>query len=336
MTRNSLTNLLLTVMCIVCVWGNTGKGAGSIPDAGKGEPAPGQSCSREVADRYYTLTARIRLVVLWISRPGVGEARITWSESADGTRGLALLIGSDPARAPMKINRWGYIDERVSASRAELVGVMTEAEEQSMEQARANLGSSNASHSFKAIRSQIQDGMAQSSVSYLKLAEDFTYRDVDSLLQRIPPDGARVRRMSLPTGAEPGFLFAVRSLVRDSVDAYRRLGSSGMAQHALRRYAFSGSLFELRRQSTREVREIVINGPIFRHLLESSFEARNLSTGRLSDFSITYGIQDPIDGVPVRIVYRPRWWFEAEMLLDGDAAAAQAAQGGVPWKSGIQ
>jgi hypothetical protein len=333
-TRNSLINLLLAIMCILSIWGTAELGAGSIQAAGQSLPSQCQPCSREVADRYYTLTARVRLLFLWISRTGIGEGRIAWSESDDGTRGLALLIGSDPARAPMKINRWGYIVERVSGSCAELVGVMTETEEQSIEQARANLGRSNATHSFKAIRSQIQDGMAQSSVSYMKLDEDFTYREVDTLLRRVSQEGARIRRLSLPEGAEPGFLFAVRSLVHESVGDYRRSGASGVVQHALRRYSFFGSLFELRRQSTRVVREIVINGFTFRQLLESAFETRNLSNGRLSNFSITYGIQDPITEIPVRIVYRPRWWFEAEMLLDGNAAVSQAARGGAPWKSG--
>lgn len=68
--------------------------------------------------------------------------------------------------------------------------------------------------------------------------------------------------------------------------------------------------------------------------LKSHFETRNYSNGQLSHFSITYGIQDPINGIPARIVCRPRWWFEAEMLLDGDAAASQVAKGGESWKSG--
>lgn len=334
MTRNGLTNLLLAIMCTLSVWGAAGQSSESITAADESWVGTSQSCSREVAARYYTLTARVRLLILWYSRPGVGAGRITWSESDDGTRGLALLIGSDPARAPMKINRWGYIDERVSRSRAELVGIMTEAEERSIDQARANLAGFDAMHSFKAIRARIQDGVVQSSVSYMKLAEDFTYREVDTLLQRVPLEGARVRRLGLPEGTEPGFLFAVRSLVDESIEAYRRSGASGVAQNALRRYSFSGSLFELRRQSTREVQEIAINGRTFRRLLESVFETRNHSNGQRSNFSITYGVRDPIDGIPVRIVYRPRWWFEAEMLLDDNAAASQAARGGTPWNSG--
>ena len=333
MTRNSLTNLLLAIMCSLSVWGAAGPGAWPVPAAGEGLPGPRQSCSREAGDRYYTLTARVRLLLLWISRPGVGAGRITWSRDG-GSSELALLIGSDPARAPMKINRWGYIVERVSESCAELVGIMTEAEEHSLEQARVNLGRSGTAHSFRAIRSRIRKGMAQSSVIYLKVTEDFTYHEVDMLLQRIPQEGARVRSLSLPAGAEPGFLFAVRNLIDESVGAYRRSGASGVTQHALRHYAFSGSLFELRRYSIREVPEIIDQR------LQVPAAARNRVRDAQSfqraatHFVITYGTQDPIDGIPVRIVYRPRWWFEAELLLDGDAAASQAARGGTPWKSG--
>lgn len=232
------------------------------------------------------------------------------------------------------------IQERINASlrdkfgsRAELVGVMTETEEQSIEQARANVDTPNAVHSFKAIRGWVQDGTAQSNVSYMKLAENFTYRDADVLMQRIPEGAGRIRRLCLPQGVEPGFLFAVGSLVGESVDTYRRSGISSVAKDALRRYVFSGSIFELRRRVTREVRELAINDCAFRELLESSFEARNLSNGQLSHFTITYGIHDPIDGIPVRIVYRPRWWFEAEMLLDGDDAVSRDAREESLWKS---
>ncbi len=336
MSRNSLVNVALAVMSLLSLCGNAEPISGSIPATDEDLSGPCLLSSREIDDRHYTLTARVRLLFVWISRAGVGAGRIAWSEGDNGTRGLALLIGSDPARAPMKVNRWGYVVERVSGSRAELVGVMTESEEQSIAQARASVSSSNSTHSFKSIRSRIQDGTAHSSVNYMRLPEDFTYREVETLLQRIPNEGGRIRHLAMPEGAEPGFLFAVRSLVDEGVGEYRRSGASGIPRNALRRYVFAGSAFEIRRQSTHVVRELMINGSKFRQLLESAFEARNLSNGQLSHFSITYGTQEPAAGIPVRIVYRPRWWFEAEMLLECDSAASHAVQGGAPWKSGTR
>jgi len=334
MSKNSLINLLMAIMIVLSILIGTGHSARSTLTSHECLTGLQRHSSSGVDERIYTLTARIRLLALWISRTGVGAGKIAWGEDSAGTQELALLIGSDPARAPMKINRWGYIDERVVGSCAEIVGVMTEAEEQSIQQARTNVSASNARHSFKAIRARIADGTAHSSVSYMKLDEDFTYRDVDALLQQVPKDGGRVRILSLPEGAAPGFLFAVRSLVDESVRAYIKSHILGEAQSAVRRYVFSGSAYELRRKSIRMVRELTVNGRMFRQLLESELEIRNLTTGHKSEFRITYGVQDPIAGIPVRIVYRPRWWFEAEMLLDSDAATPQAAQGGTPWKSG--
>ena len=336
MTRNSLITAALAITSILSLCGSAEPIPGSIPAPDDGFPGPCQLSSRETDARHYSLTARVRLVFVWISRAGVGAGRIAWSEGENGTRGLALLIGSDPARAPMKINRWGYIVERASGSRAELVGVMTEAEEQSIAQARASVSRSNATHSFKSIRSLIEERTAYSSVHYMRLPEDFTYREVEALLQRVPKEGGRVRHLFMPDGAEPGFLFAVRSLVDESVDAFRSAGAPGIAPAALRRYEFAGAAFEMRRQSTRIVRELTINGKEFRQLLESEFEARNLSNGQLSHFSITYGTQEPATGIPVRIVYRPRWWFEAEMQLESDSSASHAVNRGASWESGTR
>jgi hypothetical protein len=334
MSKNSLINLLMATTIMLSILVGTGHGAGPVPTPDKYVARTHELNSIRTDERFYTLTARVRLLALWISRAGVGAGRIAWSEDGNGTQELALLIGSDPARAPMKINRWGYIDERVTGSCAELVGVMTESEEQSIQQARTSVSASNAKHSFKAIRARILDGTAHSSVSYMKLDEDFTYRDVHTLLQQVPQDDARVRSLSLPEGAEPGFLFAVRSLVDESIHAYLKSRNLSEVQRVSRRYVFSGTAYELRRISIRLVNELEVNNRTFRQLLESQFETRNLTTGHKSEFSITYGIQDPIAGIPVRIVYRPRWWFEAEMLLESDAAAPQAAQGGAPWRPG--
>ena len=53
----------------------------------------------------------------------------------------------------------------------------------------------------------------------------------------------------------------------------------------------------------------------YRDVIESEFETRNLTSGETSRFSITFGAHSPIAETPIRIVYRPRWWFEAELLL---------------------
>src|SRR5215216_1108953 len=60
-----------------------------------------------VAQHYYRMLAKVRPLLFWISRDNVGGARIGWLADERGSKGFELLIGSDPARAPRKINRWG-------------------------------------------------------------------------------------------------------------------------------------------------------------------------------------------------------------------------------------
>ena len=69
-----------------------------------------------VAEHYYRMLAKVRPLLFWISRDNVGGARIGWLGDQSGSKGFELLIGSDPARAPRKINRWGYIAEELRGS----------------------------------------------------------------------------------------------------------------------------------------------------------------------------------------------------------------------------
>src|SRR6059036_364884 len=101
--------------------------------------APSSSVHSGAERHHYTIAARVRpLVVFWISRTGVGDAVVT-RRRAPGEAHYSLLIGSDPNRAPLHINRWGYIEEEIHGAEARLLGLMTESDEESIEQAEANV-----------------------------------------------------------------------------------------------------------------------------------------------------------------------------------------------------
>jgi hypothetical protein len=51
-----------------------------------------------VAEHRYRMLAKVRTLLVWISRDNVGDARITRRNDGAGSIGLELLIGSDPAR----------------------------------------------------------------------------------------------------------------------------------------------------------------------------------------------------------------------------------------------
>jgi hypothetical protein len=287
----------------------------------QGDEAPGRPPADSTnlsIEGHYSMTARIRPLLFWISRKDVGGARISWTESTTGVTEIEMLIGSDPERAPRRINRWGYVAERLSDGSYELIGLMTESDEESMAEAEERISQPGASHAFKAIRGRLCEGRAESTVIHLLLTENFTFRDFAKLLELLPPAGPVTRSGNVPEGTAPGFLFALKELLRNHVASYRDTGM--LDQKTCRRvFVYNATLYELTRRSSKLLPSAEINGRQHRRLIASSFQTRNLATGGTAKFGITYGTEGGMAEMPVRIVYRPRWWFEVELALEGGA-----------------
>jgi hypothetical protein len=273
---------------------------------------------------HYTLAARVRPLLFWISRENVGGARIAWTEGADGSRIAELLIGSDPVRAPMRINRWGYISERVAGPTAEMLGVMTTSDEESIAQAKAGLARQRDAHAFKAIRGSVKDGIASSTVIHLILADDLTYEESEKLLRQLPRTGAMTRQKNVTADVEPGFLLAVKALLHEIVDSHNRSGRvNGRSFHRI--FVYNSCLYELNQEESHFHPETLAGGRVYKATIESRFKTRNTATGETSGFVITCGTRAPFAETPIRIVYRPRWWFETELLLQDSAGVATVA-----------
>lgn len=279
-------------------------------------PSTVRSSTGSAVEWNYELTARIRLLLPWLNFRNVGGGRITCTEEPNGFNVLELLIGSDPTRAPRRINRWGYISERIKESSYELTGVMTESDEQSIAQAKKNIGNRETVYTFKAIRGRVNNGDACSAVIRMPLRYDFTYRDVEALTELIPQAVAPTRRMSVPEVAKLGFLFALKSLIDESVESYRRSGRVDSEEPAQCLYVFNSTLYELTRLPARFREEVKLGSVKYQSLIESRFRVRNTASGGTTEFKIAYGTAEPILGTPVHIVYRPKWWFEAQLDLN--------------------
>ena len=81
---------------------------GQSADAHASAPFSAMEVSRE---RRYQVDARVRPFLFWVRESNIGDGRLTWRRGRDGTLGYELLVGSDPARTPRHINRWGYLRE---------------------------------------------------------------------------------------------------------------------------------------------------------------------------------------------------------------------------------
>jgi hypothetical protein len=270
-----------------------------------------------VAEHHYRVLARVRPLLVWISRDDVGDARITRRNDGAGSMGLELLIGSDPARAPRRINRWGYLAEQVVGGQATVLGVMKQSNERSIEEAESRITAESGSgtHLFKAIRSTTADGRTSAGVTTLRMQHDVTYRDVESLLAMVPTSGnPPTRTVVLPAGTRPGFLIAVAELIHQSIE--RRTASTTEPRPPGVRYVYNGLVHRLELRSLESMATSRIGGRTFNDIVRGRFETVNEATGDRTTFEITYGASGALAEVPIHVAYQPRWWFRVELFLD--------------------
>jgi len=292
---------------------------------GVGIPVPSHDCGDRSAARewQYDVAARIRPLVFWTGWKEVGEGRIRRSES-DSARYLELLIGTDPERAPLGINRWGYIVETGCGPTAQILGIMTASDEETIEEATVHVSQgSSARQIYKAIRGSLTGDQAVVEILRLAVAEKLTFRDIDALMMRLPPPGT-ARRAAVPSGAHGGLLTAVATLVRQSQTEYRQSGKlSPLPPQA---FVFAGKMYDLTLRSAKSDSKPTVSSQTHPPTIKGEFEVRNRATGRLARFRLEYAADEVLGRAPLRVVYQPRWWLQIELRLR-DAVPMRAAGG---------
>lgn len=254
-------------------------------------------------EQQYSVTGRVRLLLIWTGRREVGQARFARSESSDGSRRLTLLVGTDPDRAPMRLNRWGYIAETTCNAETVVTGVMTESKEQSVDEAKARGDDRERRLPLRTIRSHVSATEAATETSTIIPTRTVTYRDLDDVLT-MEPSTKTGRSIAVPSQAESGFLRAVTSLMQESASMYRRSSKPPARLHRL--YVYGGTLYDMTLHRSRETDNA--------DELESDFQVKNRTTGATTEFQIFYATSAKHPGGARRIVYRPRWWLELELV----------------------
>ncbi len=278
--------------------------------------------------RYYTMNARVRPLLLWINRQDIGGARIAWTPTTGTDVGIEMLVGSDPDRAPWALNRWGFLAEQREGDTTRLTGVMTETDEQLIDGARSAgpLPSmpSAGGMAFHAVQSTIVAGHATTSFSRVVLDGNPTYRQYTTLLDRLSSAGNGARRVATTSAAEPGFLIAIKRLVHESVDAWQAARASAPRAGLRRTYLYMGKVYDLTLRRATLVDHPVVNGRAYGPAIDGEFRTCNLQTGTVTDFRMMFGLTGAESETPLRIVYRPRWWMELELLLEDTTASKMA------------
>src|SRR5262245_40940199 len=173
-----------TIVALIALAFSARATIGQAPPADS--PFPSLASIPIVSDHQYRASGAVRpLVLFWISRANVGGARITRRRADDGTIGLEMLTGSDPARAPFGVNRWGYIREIVRGNSAELVAVKTQTEEESLEEAKTNATNQSASRFLVFIRERVTAREATAWHAIADVGREASFHDLDFALDRM-------------------------------------------------------------------------------------------------------------------------------------------------------
>jgi hypothetical protein len=263
------------------------------------------------------MAGRVRPLLFWIGRDEVGLARVVWRGGAAGLRGYDLLVGTDPGKAPRRINRWGFIAERAAGPDGAVLAVMSKSDENSLGEAQASVAGGAGGVEFKAMRAVSRDGNLSWQVDRVQAPGELTIHDVTRLIDRVRAQTAAgsPRSRRVPDGTRPGFLVSVAELVDAAVAA--RAGSSSLDTlgAAVVPYVFGQQSYRLRMASVKPVSLDVPGrgGPV--PGCASVFEILNVASGERTRFDMSFGTAGDLAGVPTWIAWQPRWWLKVELAL---------------------
>lgn len=275
-----------------------------------------------VKDRRYVMSGAVRPLLFWMSRDDIGLGRIVWRRSEDGARGYEFLVGTDPARAPRGINRWGFVSEETLGSSGAVLALMTGSHDTSYQDEADSAAQGDSGAEFRTIRSTLQNGETEWQLAHVRTRKKLNVHHVENavgvLLENaagvVRPGGSEraARRRPVAPGVRPGFLVAVADLVDATIAAAKTGAARAKAIEGVP-YVFGERTYELR---VRDVeRAVVTFGGREMPVLKTSFQTREIQTGGRTRFDMTIGTSGDAVGVPLSIEWQPRWWLKVRLRL---------------------
>jgi hypothetical protein len=266
---------------------------------------------RRNAEHRYRIVGKVRLLFVWASAEDVGGARMTWRRG-EQNQSVALLIGSEPRRAPRGVNEWGYIREEVSADSTKVFGIRTVSDGDSPEDAEARRRARARVVELGVLCASVSRVDAASRTATVSVSGDATYRDLDRVLDVVERHAAwNGRRTPRPANVAPGFLTALDLMMRISA---RQSGDAPVCPRLS--YVYKDAVYDLIPRCVERIAALRTESGVYENLLRTDVAVKNRATGSVSSFSITYGTEGPLAGVPVAAKYQPNWWFKVELELD--------------------
>ena len=298
----------------------------------------------------YVMTCKLRLLFFWVGSDDVGGGyiRIGKSVAAPPQQMIQILFGSDPAKAPHAINRWGAGTEILHNSDSggppvsAFFGFMKSSKGQSVSAMQQEISKekSHGNHLFEGIISRVDGNRALSTTVPYASSQDFDlhhYAEAEkATLQQLGSSGDRkVRRLEgAPEMQCPrvgGFLSTMLQLVDDAVAGHPVPASLCYVYNARH---YTATLLGVQPVPQRTVHVARRGGasldPTYRKLQEAHFEVVGKETESKSSFGILIGTEGKLRGAPVQITYQPNWWFQIILNLLPDSSPSDDRKASSP------
>jgi hypothetical protein len=309
-----------------------------------------KSAPQNVANYEYVMTARVRLLVFWAGKDDIGGGYIRRGFAPGDQRQelIQVLFGSDPAKAPRAINRWGAgteiawhknpagteagADDVVSSA---FFGFMKSSKGKSAAEMQEELKKEKekGEHQFTGILSRVDPGRAVSLVVPLASQTDFNlhqYGEAEPLiLQKMNRAEKPVKEMRDLQGCGRGgaFLETISELVNGALK-----GEKGPKSIC---YIYDTWVHMLRLERVVPVKKLSVQvkgakggmlvEKTYEDLLELELSSSSRGSGKRSEFTIDVGTKDELRGVPVQIRYQPNWWFQVVLNLRPESVQPKAS-----------
>jgi hypothetical protein len=309
-----------------------------------------RNAPRDVVEFDYVMTARVRLLFFWAGKDDVGGGYVRMGVSKDDPRQevFQVLFGSDPAKAPRSINRWGagtevvwHKDPATDAAKGDDVvasaffGFMKSSRGKSVSEMQEELKKEKdrGEHQFTGILSRVEAGRAISLVVPLASNEDYNlhqYREAEPvMLEKLSSSERPARTLEnaadCPRAGE--FLGSVSQLLNAAMENPR--GPVSLC------YVYDAQVNTLTLERVELIRKLsvkvnsakggTLTDQTYDELLEADFASAHQATGKRVYFTILVGTQGDLKRVPVQIRYQPNWWFQVVLNLLPKTAPVQAA-----------
>jgi len=288
----------------------------------------------------YVMTARVRLLFFWAGKDDVGGGFIRRGFSKNDPRQelLQVLFGSDPAKAPKAINRWGAGTEVVRHREAPstpakgddvvssaFFGFMKSSTGKSVSEMQEELKKEkdHGQHQFTGILSRVDAGHAISLTVPLASEIDYNlhqYAQAEPvMLEKLSTSERPVRILENAQGCSRSgeFLGTVSELLDSAMQNHGGPLSLCYVYDAqvnilTIEHAVSVSKLAVK---VKTAKGAMLADRTYEDLLETDFLTANQATGRKVYFTILVGTKGDQRGVPVQIRYQPNWWFQVVLNL---------------------